>query len=55
MREMLLSLDDVTTVYGNIEMLRRVNIQVERGKIVCLLGSEDVNSTRFFYEFILPC
>jgi branched-chain amino acid transport system ATP-binding protein len=39
MREMLLSLDDVTTVYGNIEMLRRVNIQVERGKIVCLLGS----------------
>ncbi|MGW8179717.1 MAG: ABC transporter ATP-binding protein [bacterium] len=36
---MLLSLDDVTTVYGNIEMLRRVNIQVERGKIVCLLGS----------------
>lgn len=39
MREMLLSLNDVTTVYGNIEMLRRVNIQVERGKIVCLLGS----------------
>lgn len=39
MREMLLSLDDVTTVYDNIEMLRRVNIQVERGKIVCLLGS----------------
>ena len=39
MREMLLSLDDVTTVYGNIEMLRHVNIQVERGRIVCLLGS----------------
>jgi branched-chain amino acid transport system ATP-binding protein len=29
----------VSTVYGNIEMLRHVNVQVEKGKIVCLLGS----------------
>jgi branched-chain amino acid transport system ATP-binding protein len=39
MTEMLLALDDITTVYGNIEMLRHVNVQVEKGKIVCLLGS----------------
>lgn len=36
---MLLSLDDVSTVYGDIEMLRSVNVKVEMGKIVCLLGS----------------
>lgn len=39
MTEMFLTLDDVTTVYGNIEMLRQVNVQVEKGKIACLLGS----------------
>ncbi len=39
MSEMLLSLKDVTTVYGNNEMLRNVNVNVEKGKIVCLLGS----------------
>jgi branched-chain amino acid transport system ATP-binding protein len=39
MTEILLALDNVTTVYGNIEMLRQVSMQVERGKIVCLLGS----------------
>jgi branched-chain amino acid transport system ATP-binding protein len=39
MTEMLLTLENVTTVYGDIEMLRGVNVQVERGKIVCLLGS----------------
>ena len=39
MADTLLTLDDVTTVYGNIEMLRQVSVQVERGKIVCLLGS----------------
>jgi len=39
MAEMLLTLEDVTTVYGRNEMLRNVNVQVEKGKIVCLLGS----------------
>ena len=39
MSDLLLTLKDVTTVYGNNEMLRKVNVEVERGKIVCLLGS----------------
>lgn len=39
MTEVLLALNDVSTVYANIEMLRHVNVQVEKGKIVCLLGS----------------
>lgn len=39
MSNILLSLKDITTVYGNNEMLRHVNIEVEKGKIVCLLGS----------------
>ena len=39
MTDVLLALNDVSTVYANIEMLRHVNVQVEKGKIVCLLGS----------------
>ncbi len=39
MTDMLLTLKDVTTVYGSNEMLRKVNVDVEKGKIVCLLGS----------------
>ena len=39
MAETLLTLDNVTSVYGNNEMLRKVCVQVEKGKIVCLLGS----------------
>lgn len=39
MAEALLTLDNVTTVYGSNEMLRKVCVEVERGKIVCLLGS----------------
>jgi branched-chain amino acid transport system ATP-binding protein len=35
----LLSLDTITTVYGRNEMLRNVNLNVEKGKITCLLGS----------------
>jgi branched-chain amino acid transport system ATP-binding protein len=35
----LLSLDNITTVYGRNEMLRNVNLNVEKGKITCLLGS----------------
>jgi branched-chain amino acid transport system ATP-binding protein len=39
MTELLLTLDNVTTAYDDIEMLRNVDVQVEKGKIVCLLGS----------------
>lgn len=39
MGETILSMDHVTTVYGRNEMLRNVNLDVEKGKIVCLLGS----------------
>lgn len=39
MTDTLLALDGVTTVYDNIEMLRHINVQVEKGKIVCILGS----------------
>ena len=39
MTHTLLALNDVTTVYGNSEMIRRANVQVDKGKIVCLLGS----------------
>lgn len=39
MSEILLSLKEVTTVYGVNEMLRKVNVDVEKGKIVCILGS----------------
>jgi branched-chain amino acid transport system ATP-binding protein len=35
----LLSLENITTVYGRNEMLQHVNLDVEMGKITCLLGS----------------
>ena len=35
----LLSLESITTVYGRNEMLQNVNIDIEKGKITCLLGS----------------
>jgi branched-chain amino acid transport system ATP-binding protein len=39
MTEMILKMKDVTTVYGRTEMLRRVNVGVEKGQVACLLGS----------------
>lgn len=39
MADILLSMKNVTSVYGRNEMLRGVNVDVEKGKIVCLLGS----------------
>ncbi len=39
MTEMFLTLEGVTAAYSNMEALRRVNVQVEKGKIACLLGS----------------
>ncbi len=39
MADSILALENVTTVYGRNEMLRSVNVNVEKGKIVCLLGA----------------
>ena len=38
MSDLLLSLHDVSAAYGNVKVLDRVNVAVEKGKIVCLLG-----------------
>jgi len=35
---MLLSLDDVTTYYGQIRILQGISLQVDAGEFVCLLG-----------------
>ena len=35
---MLLQLDDVTTYYGKMRILEGINIEVDRGELVCLLG-----------------
>jgi len=37
--DILLELKNITTVYGRNKMLIDVSMQVERGRIVCLLGS----------------
>ncbi len=39
MSDLILALENITTVYGRNEMLRSVNVNVEKGKIVCLLGA----------------
>ncbi len=39
MSDSILALENVTTVYGRNEMLRSVNVTVEKGNIVCLLGA----------------
>ncbi|HEY1569639.1 MAG TPA: ABC transporter ATP-binding protein, partial [Solirubrobacteraceae bacterium] len=35
---MLLALDDVTTYYGKMRILEGINLQVDAGELVCLLG-----------------
>ncbi len=35
---MLLSLDDVTTYYGQMRILQGISLQVDAGELVCLLG-----------------
>src|ERR1700753_3415636 len=35
---MLLTLDDVTTYYGKMRILEGININVDAGELVCLLG-----------------
>jgi len=39
MADSILAIENITTVYGRNEMLRSVNVNVEKGKIVCLLGA----------------
>ena len=39
MGETLLKMENVTTVYGHNEMLRKVNLEVKKGTVTCLLGS----------------
>ena len=39
MDNLLLQLDNITTVYGKNEMLRNVSLEVPEGTVTCLLGS----------------
>lgn len=39
MENLLLQLDNITTVYGKNEMLRNVSLEVPEGSVTCLLGS----------------
>ena len=39
MENLLLQLDNITTVYGKNEMLRNVSLDVPAGSVTCLLGS----------------
>lgn len=41
----LLTMTDVTTLYGNNEMLTNVSINIESDKIVCILGSNGAGKT----------
>ena len=35
----MLSLNDISTKYDQVPMLRDVNLTIEKGNLVCLLGS----------------
>ena len=39
MSDLLLQLENITTVYGKNEMLRNVSLDVTQGSVTCLLGS----------------
>ena len=41
----ILTMGDVTTLYGQNEMLSNVSIAIESGKIVCILGSNGAGKT----------
>lgn len=40
-----LELDEVSTAYDGVPMLRRVSLRVEEGELVCLLGSNGAGKT----------
>ncbi len=42
---MILAMEDVTTLYGTNEMLTNISIEIEQGKIVCILGSNGAGKT----------
>lgn len=41
----MLFLEDVSTFYGNVPVLKNVNIHVPKGQITCLLGSNGAGKT----------
>jgi branched-chain amino acid transport system ATP-binding protein len=41
----LLELQDVTSVYGSVRVLKRVSLRVEEGEVVALLGSNGAGKT----------
>ncbi len=41
----MLRLENISTRYGNVSMLRGVSMSVEKGEIVCLLGSNGAGKT----------
>jgi len=41
----ILTMEDVTTLYGNNEMLTNISINIEQGRIVCILGSNGAGKT----------
>ena len=45
MPESMLALENITTVYGRNEMLRCVNLNVDKGQLVCLLGANGAGKT----------
>lgn len=41
----MLKLENISTFYGNVPVLRNVNIEVPKGSITCLLGSNGAGKT----------
>ncbi len=41
----MLKLENVSTQYGEVPMLRKVSMEIEKGELVCLLGSNGAGKT----------
>jgi ABC-type branched-subunit amino acid transport system ATPase component len=41
----MLRLENVSTQYGGVPMLRKVGMNIEKGELVCLLGSNGAGKT----------